>query len=141
MPRSIQRAPVGVQQKVEFDAQMRNWLPDPVGGVVWFSVDDTAHSVRAPFYVGITEIPEGYADEGIQHVDDTRAGETVDTTKAFWVFNIVANYVYGRWADAHPFVQERIVEEETSFFKAVAEMDAKATATEKPGNERPLRRC
>jgi dipeptidase len=132
--------PIGVQQTGwNFVAQMRSWLPDPVGGVVWFSVDDTAHSVRAPFYVGITKVPPAYADEGIQHVDDTRAGETVDTTKAFWAFNIVANFVYTRWADAHPFVQERIVQEEGAFFKAVAKMDAKAAAMlKKGGNEKAV---
>ena len=119
--------PIGVQQTGwNFVAQMRKWLPDPVGGIVWFSVDDTAHSVRVPFYVGITQVPGGYADEGIQHVDDTRSGEKVDPSKAFWIFNMVANAVYNRWADAHPYVQNRIVEEESKFFKAVAAMDKKA---------------
>ena len=126
--------PVGVQQTGwHFVAQMRRWLPDALGGVVWFGVDDTAHSVHVPFYCGIEAVPAGWADEGIQHTDDTGAGLTVDFDKAFWVFNLVANFVYGRWADAHVLVQERIVEEEGAFFKAVAANDAKVQLAIKNG--------
>jgi len=31
-----------------FVAQARAWMPYPVGGIIWFGVDDTSHSVRTP---------------------------------------------------------------------------------------------
>ena len=115
--------PIGTQQTGwHFVAQMRRELPDPVGGVVWFGVDDCAHSVHVPFFVGITSIPVGWRDEGIQHVDDEQASLAVDWSKAWWSFNIVANYVYSRWT-AHADVQEAIVKAESSFFTSVAALE------------------
>ena len=115
--------PIGTQQTGwHFVAQMRTWLPDAVGGVVWFGVDDTAHSVHVPFFVGVTSIPVGWADQGIQHVDDEQASLAVDWSKAWWSFNIVANFAYFRWT-AHVDVQQAIVRAEASFFTAVAALE------------------
>ena len=38
-------------------AQMRSWLPDAVGGILWFGVDDANTAVLTPMYASITEIP------------------------------------------------------------------------------------
>ena len=35
--------------------QLRNWLPDAVGGVVWFSMDNPGQSPRVPGHLGITD--------------------------------------------------------------------------------------
>ena len=119
--------PIGVQQTGwHFVAQMRSWLPDPVGGIVWFGVDDTAHSHHIPVYVGAAAVSKKWSDAGIQHVDDEGLGLKVDFDKAFWVFNMVANLVYGRYEDAHPVVAQRIAQTEAGYFKAVARIDAKA---------------
>ncbi len=116
--------PIGTQQTGwHFVAQMRSHLPNALGGIVWFGVDDTAHSVHVPFYVGINSVPIGWADQGIQHVDDEGAGLKVDFKKAFWMFNIVANSVYDRWMDAHPYVQDAIVNAEAEFFKSSSQIE------------------
>jgi len=113
--------PIGTQQTGwHFVAQMRQDMPDAVGGVVWFGVDDTAHSVHVPFFVGINSIPIGWADQGIQHVDDEHASMAVDDSKAWWSFNIVANYVYSRWT-AHTDVQDAIVNAEGKYSKRRSE--------------------
>jgi Dipeptidase len=39
-------------------AQLRNWLPDAIGGVLWFGVDDAATAVFTPMYGSIKETPE-----------------------------------------------------------------------------------
>lgn len=44
-----------------FVAQLRNWLPDAVGGICWLSVDNPAQSPRVPVFCGTTELPEAYA--------------------------------------------------------------------------------
>ena len=31
-------------------AQLRSWLPGPIGGILWFGVDDASFSVHAPFH-------------------------------------------------------------------------------------------
>lgn len=40
--------------------QCRDWLPDPVGGIVWLSFGAQDTSCYMPLYAGITEIPESF---------------------------------------------------------------------------------
>ena len=40
--------------------QLRNWLPDSVGGVCWLSVDNPGQSPRVPVFCGTTVLPEAY---------------------------------------------------------------------------------
>lgn len=37
--------------------QLRGWLPDAVGGVVWFSMDNPGQSPRVPVFCGVTDLP------------------------------------------------------------------------------------
>lgn len=73
-----------------FVAESRNWLPDPVGGIFWFGVDDAATTVFNPMYCGITDIPECFKVGNGNMV-------TYSPTSAFWVFNQVANMCYSRY--------------------------------------------
>ena len=43
-----------------FVAQLRDWLPDQVGGVCWMSVDNPGQSPRIPIFCGTTELPEAF---------------------------------------------------------------------------------
>lgn len=38
--------------------QLRSWLPDAVGGVVWFSFDNPGQSPRIPIFCGTKDLPE-----------------------------------------------------------------------------------
>ena len=67
-----------------FVAQSRGYLPDPIGGIFWFGVDDTYTTVFSPMYCGITKVPPAYAE----------GNGTIlkySPTSAFWTFNWVAN--------------------------------------------------
>jgi len=44
-----------------FVAQLRDWLPDNVGGVCWVSVDNPAQSPRIPVFCGNTQLPEAFS--------------------------------------------------------------------------------
>lgn len=61
--------------------QSRNWLPDPVGGVVWLGYDNPATTPHTPFYCGITTMPESYMVDG-------RSGYSEDC--AWWAFRKVS---------------------------------------------------
>jgi dipeptidase len=78
------------QTGFSFVAQSRASLPDPVGGVLWFGVDDTASTVYFPAYCGNREVPPSFAAGN---------GSLYDFTwdSAFWVFNWVANFSYLRY--------------------------------------------
>jgi len=78
------------QTGFSFVTQSRSWLPDPVGGILWFGVDDTYTTVYTPMYCGITSVPEPFAV-------GTGAMMTFDPDAAFWVFNQVSNFAYTRY--------------------------------------------
>lgn len=40
--------------------QLRDWLPDAIGGVCWISVDNPAESPRIPIFCGNSELPEAF---------------------------------------------------------------------------------
>lgn len=82
-----ERSTETVQTGFSFIAQSRNWLPDQVGGIIWFGVDDTGSTVYTPFYCSISEVPIEY-----------RVGNgdmlTYSDNAAFWVFNRLAHFKY-----------------------------------------------
>ena len=44
--------------------QSREWLPDPIGGVVWLGYDNPVLTPHTPFYCGIAQMPESYQVDG-----------------------------------------------------------------------------
>lgn len=78
------------QTGFSFVAQMRSWLPNPIGGIFWFGVDDAASTVYVPIYCAISRIPETYAEGNGDML-------TYSPTSAFWVFNRIANFAYLRY--------------------------------------------
>lgn len=127
--------PIGTQQTAwHFVSQMRSWMPREISTINWFSVDDTSHSLHVPVYSSATRISPAWADAGIQHVDDEGASLHTDVTKAFWAFNVVANFVYARWQMVNPVVNANITATEAQYFEDVKRVDATAGAMIKAGN-------
>jgi dipeptidase len=85
-----ERAIATQQTGFSFVAQMRNWLPNEIGGILWFGVDDAATTVYVPIYCGINQIPEEFA------VGNGNLLE-FSWTSAFWIFNWVSNQAYSRY--------------------------------------------
>ncbi|NLJ00951.1 MAG: dipeptidase [Bacteroidales bacterium] len=85
--------PIATQQTAfSFVAQMRSWLPNEIGGILWFGIDDAAQTVYYPFYCGHTEVPHEMAPGN---------GDLLNFswTSAFWIHNWVSNMVYTRYSD------------------------------------------
>ena len=116
-----ERAVSTQQTGFSFVAQMREWLPDPIGGIFWFGVDDTYSTVYFPAYCGITEAPYAYRE-------GTGSYHDVDYDAAFWAFNRVANFAYLRYQDMIADVQLVQQKLEGRFLAEVAEVDAAAVA-------------
>jgi dipeptidase len=114
-----ERATSTQQTGFSFVAQARNWLPDPIGGVFWFSVDDTYSTVYVPMYCGIREVPKSYA---------VGTGNFYEFSwdSAFWVFNWVSNYTYTRYCDMIKDVQKVQRDLEGQFLARQPEIDAAA---------------
>ena len=113
-----ERATSTQQTGFSFIAQCRSWLPNKVGGILWFGVDDTYSTVYCPMYCGITQIPL-YFQEGNGNM------VTYSPTSAFWLFNQVANFVYSRYDAMIVDLQKVQSTLETGYVKSVADNDAK----------------
>lgn len=85
-----ERATATQQTGFWFMAQSRSWLPNPIGGILWFGVDDAATSCLTPIYCSSTKVPVEFA---VGNGDML----TYSPTAAFWVFNRVTNFAYLRY--------------------------------------------
>lgn len=98
-----------------FVSECRNWLPDPIGGIHWFGVDDAATTVFNPIYCGSLDVPDSYREGNGDLL-------TYSSTAAFWVFNLVANLCYLRYDsmsnDAIK-LQSRLEKEYTDYIPAI----------------------
>ncbi|HEX7599106.1 MAG TPA: C69 family dipeptidase [Polyangia bacterium] len=107
------------QTGFSFVSQSRSWLPDVVGGVLWFGVDDTYTTVYVPISCGIREAPRAFAE-------GTGTFNEFNWDSAFWTFNFVSNYTYTRWSDMIVDVQKVQREFEGGFLTDQAEVDRTA---------------
>lgn len=114
-----ERATSTQQTGFSFVTQSRSWLPDPVGGIIWFGVDDTYYTVYTPMYCGMTAVPHSFA---VGNGDIM----TYSADAAFWVFNEVTNFVYSRANVMTPDLQAKQKELEQKYINETAEIDARA---------------
>jgi dipeptidase len=114
-----ERATVTQQTGFSFIAQMRSWLPNEIGGINWFGVDDAGTTVYVPFYACMNRIPlpyqEGYGDI-LSYEKDA----------AFWVFNRVAHFAYLFYNRVMPDIKKVQNELEQKFINYVGATDAAA---------------
>jgi len=114
-----ERATATQQTGFSYIAQMRKWLPAPIGGILWFGVDDAASTVYMPMYCGITRVPESLAEGN----GDLLA---YSDTAAFWTFSKVANFTYLRYDLMSQDVRRVQQELETKHLAQVPAIDAAA---------------
>jgi dipeptidase len=115
----FERAVSTQQTGFSFVAQSRSWLPNPIGGVFWFGLDDTYSTVYTPMYCGIRRVPASFAKG---------AGDfsRFSWDSAFWVFNFVANTAYSRYSDMIQDIQPVQRELEGKFFAEQPELESAA---------------
>ncbi|MBA7559673.1 hypothetical protein ES708_01288 [subsurface metagenome] len=126
-----ERAVSTQQTGFSFVTQSRNWLPDPIGGIIWFSVDDTYTTVYTPMYCGMTEVPHTYAvgnGSMMEYSDDA----------AFWVFNQVSNFAYTRYNYIYKDIREKQEELEMKYINAVPVVDKAAQELYKSNPEQAI---
>lgn len=114
-----ERAVSTQQTGFSFVTQSRDWLPDPIGGIIWFSVDDAYTTVYTPMYCGMTEVPHTYAvgnGSMMEYSDDA----------AFWVFNQVSNFAYTRYNYIYKDIRKKQEELEMKYINAVPVVDKAA---------------
>ena len=63
--------------------QSRTKMPDEIGGLVWYGVDDTYFTCYTPLYLGINDVPDPF---------ETGSMKEFSWESAWWRFNLLANY-------------------------------------------------
>lgn len=114
-----ERATATQQTGFSFVAECRSGMPDYIGGILWFGVDDAATTVYVPMYCGMTRTPHSYAvgnGDMLTYSDDA----------AFWAFNFVANFSYLRYSDMSADVKKVQAELENRYAKEVHAIDVAA---------------
>jgi len=109
------------QTGFSFVAQSRPNLPNPIGGILWFGLDDTYLTCYMPIYCGIKQVP-----------NSVKVGDgdmlTWSDNSAFWVFNQVSNQVYTRYNDMIVDLQKVQSQLENKFFNLTPIVDQAALA-------------
>jgi len=123
-----ERAIATQQTGYSFVAQSRSWIPDPIGGIFWFGVDDADGCIYAPMYCGIQSVPVPFA---------TGTGSMIrwSDQSAFWTFNQVNNFSYSRYNVIHPEIEtyQRILENRLAKETAIVDYRAGLLYSDDPG--------
>jgi len=100
-----------------FIAQSRSHLPDPIGGILWYGMDDTYSTCYFPLYAGIDSVPGPYGTGNI---------EEFSWESAWWVFNFVANFANIRYNMMIHDIQEVQRRLEGQFLSEIDSIDNRA---------------
>jgi len=98
-------------------AQLRSWLPDPIGGIYWFYHDNPFVSAYVPVYAGVRDVAPAYKiyDYAAYSEDSAR-----------WAVDFVEKLLHLRWQEAVNDLHAARDPLEEGFFSSQAEVEAKA---------------
>ncbi len=112
--------PISTQQTAgTYVIQLRDFMPNAVGGVLWYGNDDPNMVAYTPVYCSATKEPECYNPK------DTD-GVTFSWNSAFWIENWVANMVYPRYSQLFPSLKKARQELEDKYAAQQAQIENKA---------------
>jgi len=97
--------------------QLRDWLPDPIGGIAWFSFDNPGQSPRIPIFSGVTELPPSFERCG-QH--------RFRMDSAVWAFRRANRLATVRWGRAKKYIHGAVEEFEERVFNDLPSLEKKA---------------
>lgn len=109
--------PTATQQTAwSFVAQMRGYMPDHIGGIFWFGLDDAATNLYVPLYCRMNKVP---------WCMDENNGDllTYSSSSAFWAFNRVANWAYTKYDAMLPDIRKKQTEWENYFNAMIPAVD------------------
>ncbi len=98
--------------------QLRDWLPDEIGGVTWLAQDNIATSVYVPVYAGAHDLAIPYKTPGRVN------GFTRQS--AWWAFNRLGTLAAQRWGDARYFVGNELDPIQQELFAKQADFEKQA---------------
>jgi len=118
--------PISTQQTAFSSiSQSRAAMPDPVGGLIWFGLDDSYTTCYLPFYCCIDALPKSFTGGSITHFS---------WDSAWWTFNLAANYAYTKYSHIVPEIQavQKEIESNLLALQPVVEKTAVELAQSNP---------
>jgi len=74
-------------------AQLRGWMPNPIGGLLWASIGEGATTPRIPWYIGVKEIPEPYRTGTRINRKSPTDYNVYNPESAYWIYRVNTNLV------------------------------------------------
>lgn len=100
--------PIAVQFcAYSFVVQLRDWLPDEIGGRMLFSFDLPRLTPRIPIYSGNLFLPKSFSIDNQDHFDRNAAG---------WAFRQASRLALVKWADGQKIIDPVVAEFENKLF-------------------------
>ena len=114
--------PISTQQTgFSFVGQMRGYLPNVIGGLIWWTNDDANMAAYTPIYSSATDVPECYVK-----VDGQQDDLTFSWKSAFWLENTVANMVYPYYSKIFPDLEKARTSLEQNYIHAQNRIETEA---------------
>jgi len=107
--------------------QSRSWLPDGIGGVCWFAVDNPAQSPRIPIFCGGSTLPKAFEKCGHKEFDPDCV---------LWEFRKANKLATLSWQTTKKDFNEAVLEMEDKAFDGLSDLEAsylKASKADKAG--------
>lgn len=98
--------------------QLRDWLPDEIGGIEWLAMDNVASSIYVPIYGSVTDLPIEYKTPGRINGYSMKS--------AWWIFNRLGTLSAQRWGDMHKDVDAKWMPMQRDFIVDIPEIDRQA---------------
>jgi len=99
-----------------FIVQLRDWLPDEVGGVAWFSLDNPGASPRFPIFCGTKKLPDLFNACGQYRFR---------TDAALWWYRRANRLATVRWQTARNTIEENVMHFEDKAFEELPLLEQK----------------
>ena len=100
-------------------SQLRGWLPDEVGGIMYFNCDDADMIAYVPVYCCESEIPAAFREEN-------NLNGVFNENGAYWFCNMVSNFIYPRYSALSGDLRTAQKELEDSFCSEQETIDSRA---------------
>lgn len=111
--------------------QLRDWLPDEVGGVAYFSFDNPAQSPKVPIYAGVKNLPKSYAICG-----QSRYREDA----AIWAFRETNRIATINWDKTRKIIEPQVMMFENMHFRDASNIENLAARLIKEGKKEEARK-
>jgi dipeptidase len=104
--------------------QCRDWLPEEVGAIAWFSFDNPGESPRIPIFSGVLSLPNSFSICGQPRYR---------TDAAIWAFRETNRLATVNWSRGRTLIEPAVQEFEDKAFAELPTVEKKVTELVKEG--------